>query len=142
MIRPLIFTETDLATIKNLSQPKTIQPSKTYKIDFNSGEIYSEFIDLEDAVEQMVTKMLKTRRKRYLIYSTDYGSELSYLLGKSYSIEYLNLEIPRLVNEALMIDDRIKLTSNYVISRTDDQLNISFEVTTTFGKTVVVEVLL
>ena len=57
-------------------------PSKTYRIDFQTGRI-SGTVDGRDAMVQAIRKILQTERFQYLIYSWNYGMEWSRLIGKS-----------------------------------------------------------
>lgn len=116
------------------------QPSKTYRLDTETGEIYAEFIDNTAAVAQAVVKAIKTMRSKYLIYSSDYGCEISYLLGRGFSQEYLEIEVPRFISEALMPDDRVERCINFTIVKVESTLNVTFEVITDIGENIQVEV--
>jgi hypothetical protein len=140
MLVPFLIDEDELEQITQEDEEDKYAISKTYKIDFETGEILPEFINYGEAVRQAVIKAILTMRDRYIIYSSDYGCEIFYLLGKSYSEEYLQLEIPRLINEALMIDDRVAETKDFVVKKIGDELYISFNVVTDVGDTVEIEV--
>lgn len=118
------------------------EPSRTYYFDFEKGEIMAQFIDNEDAIVQAAVKAIKTARDRYLIYSSDYGSELSDLIGYVYSIEYLRLEIPRLIQEALVVDTRIADLTNFQIEREGADVFVSFELINNVDGSTVVEVVI
>src|SRR5690606_11771875 len=114
------------------SQPTVSdEPSKTYYFDFATGQIVQKFIDEQEAIQQAAVKAILTYRDRYLIYSEDYGCEIMYLMGKAYSQEYLELEVPRLIDEALMPDDRILSTENYIVKKVEDELHVTFDIITT-----------
>lgn len=140
MLTPLIFNNEELNNADNLITTEESAPSKTYKIDFEKGEIYPVFIDGTEAIKQAVVKAIKTIRDKYLIYSSDYGCEIQYLMGESYSDEYLQIEVPRLIREALMIDDRINSVENFIVNRMGDELHVEFEVVTDFGDPIPIEV--
>lgn len=110
-----------------------VQPSKTYEFDFDSGEFTERMIDEETALKQAIAKSLRTPRFRYLIYTTDYGSEIMGLIGADVTQEYLNAEIPRMVKEALLVDDRIDDILDVVTTREKEVVNISFQVVTSEG---------
>lgn len=139
MLTPLILIDEEFNILEDTSED-SLSPSKTYKFDIETGEIFAEFIDDGEALLQFIVKAIKTFRDKYLVYSEDYGSEIDYLLGQAYSDEYLELEVPRLIDEALLIDDRIESTENFVVSRLGDELDISFNVISTLGNYLVVEV--
>lgn len=140
MLRPLVFTDDQIKTIEDAETQQTNLPTKTYRIDFNRSEIYSQFIDEDEALRQAAVKIIFTMRDQYLVYSSDYGCEIWYLIGKNYSIDFLKMEVPRLITEALMEDDRIKDVTNFTVDKVDDNLNVSFDLTSNFGKNVNVEV--
>lgn len=142
MLTPLIFNSEELNNADNLITTERTAPSKTYKIDFEKGEIYPVFIDGTEALKQAVIKAVKTMRDKYLIYSSDYGCEIYYLKGKSYSKEYLQIEVPRLIREALIIDDRIEAIENFIVNVIGDELHVSFEVTSIYGGSIPIEVVL
>lgn len=140
-MRPLIFTDDEIEqiSISEIILTKKI-PLKTYKLDFENGRVLSKFVDDEEAIKQSIYKTLKTAREKYLIYSSNFGSELNYLYGKQYSQEYLELEIPRLINEALMVYDWFESTEDYTIEKNGEVLYISFAVSTNMTENFAVEV--
>lgn len=81
------------------------QPSYTYAMDLTNKRIIGNNDKLE-AVKQAVFKILNTERYHSLIYSWNYGVELSDLIGRS--VSYCVPEIERRIKEALLQDDRIK----------------------------------
>jgi hypothetical protein len=136
---PLLISDEDIQALEETGG--TIQyASKTYKFDFETGEIYAEFVDLEDAIRQGVIKAILTARDRYIIYSSDYGCEISYLMGKAYSLDYLQIEVPRLIQEALIPDERVSEAKDFTISKDGDILVITFTVITDLQSEVDVEV--
>lgn len=126
-IRPLQPEEERLVTI----EPE-IEPTKTYEIDFENGRIRG-LIDGERALRQFVRKAIMTPRYRYLIYNADYGCEIDELIGADVTDEYLQTEIPRLIREALIYDERIENVDQFEITREKDSVYVSFRVTTTDG---------
>src|SRR5690625_4377760 len=90
------------------------EPSKTWRLDFENGRIRG-FIDEERAIRQYIQKALLTARNRFIIYDDQYGSELEDLIGQQLTTELIETEIPRLVREAIIYDDRIEDVSNIVI---------------------------
>ncbi|MFT4413182.1 DUF2634 domain-containing protein [Fredinandcohnia humi] len=104
------------------------ESSKTYHFDFTTGQFTGKLIDGEEALLQFIHKAIKTARFRYLIYDDQYGCELEDLIGQDISNELLETEIPRLITEALIYDDRIELVRNFSVVREKDKLYVSFEV--------------
>lgn len=141
MVLPIFFDNDELDAFQEDSSNEYIRPTKTYKFDFNTGKLYKTYIYDDEAIQQAVIKALLTERDKYYAYSEDYGSELYSLFGQGYSEEYLKLEVPRLVKEALIPDERIDDVTNFEVTKTGDTLYISFTVITTMdGNEVPVEV--
>ena len=82
-------------------------PSKTFYIDFESKKILG-MIDDKKAMEQSIYLALKTGRYNHLIFSWNYGEEMNKLVGKPKDLA--RVELPRLLNECLLVDDRISTT--------------------------------
>lgn len=107
------------------------QPTKTYKIDFQSGRIV-EFCDDVEALKQAIYLILNTERYEYLIYSDDYGSELKGLIGKDRDIT--ESEYKRRIKEALIQDDRISNVDNFKFNYNGDNVLIEFIVFSIYGE--------
>jgi len=71
-------------------------------------------------------------RFRWQIYSTNFGAELDDLVGEDEA--YIVSELPRLIEEALSTDDRIRAVDDFSFSRTDsNSMTVTFAVHTVFG---------
>jgi hypothetical protein len=117
----------------------TPEPSLTYRLDYENGTI-GGFIDGDEALRQFVIKAIKTARFRYLIYDDQYGSELEDLIGADVTEAFLNEEIPRVIREALIYDDRIADVRDFSIRRESDRVYVEFTVVKTDGDTLTEEV--
>lgn len=106
------------------------EPSKTYYIDFEKG-IIRGFCDGLTAIKQAIYKVLNTERYDWLIYSWNYGVELKSLFGQPMS--YVQPEIKRAIEEALLQDDRIKEVGNFSFDKKRNSLYVKFSVATTLG---------
>ena len=107
------------------------EPSKTYCLDIEKGAIEG-LCDGRKAVEQAIYLALKTERYKYVIYSTNYGSEFEDLYGKQMS--YAASQIKSIIKDALTADDRIKNIYDVKIVRLDkNSLKIMFTAETVFG---------
>lgn len=102
-------------------------PSKTWRIDFEGNRIRG-MADGEQALRQFIRKAIETTRNRFIIYDDQYGCELDDLIGQNVSTELIETEIPRLIREALIYDDRVSDVTNIEITRTGSDLNITFTV--------------
>ncbi|MNH83622.1 hypothetical protein D3C87_451800 [compost metagenome] len=107
--------------------------SRTYALDFDSGEITGRMIEGVEALRQFIRKAIITARYRYLIYNGQYGCELDSLLGQDISQELLKSEITRVITEALSYDDRIEGVSRFQVVRRADELYVTFMVQTREG---------
>lgn len=123
-----------VATFGNLdNESDELAVSKTYKYDFNTGRFLG-LIDEKDALLQFIVKALTTQRDYYSIYTQDYGSEIGELIGDDVTQSYLESEIPRMVREALEIDDRVISVDNVTIEIKGDSIYINLAVTSVYGE--------
>lgn len=126
-----------LSPLKNPSEravrvTPTIAPSKTYAFDFDTGDI-GGMVGGKEAIRQFIRKAVSTARFRFLIYNANYGCELEDLIGQDVALPLLQAEIPRVIREALIYDERIRDVNNFVVEQTADALYVSFDVQTTEG---------
>lgn len=98
-----------------------IQPTKTFEL---RGNRIGGKIDGMDALKQSINLSLTTERYQHAIYSWQYGSELSTLIGKRK--EYVESETARMIEDALLNDDRITGIENVTFKYEDDVVEISF----------------
>ena len=118
--------QVDLTNLEVVSQP-----SLTYKLDFERKRISGK-IDNEEAIRQLVMKILYTERYAYVIYSPQYGVELDRLMGKDYNFIVSDLE--RTITEALLADDRILSITDFVAEQTAiDRMTATFTVNSIVG---------
>lgn len=107
------------------------QPSRTYKLDFERKRI-GGMIDNEQAIMQMVMKILYTERYAYVIYSSQYGVELDRMIGQDYNFIVSDLE--RTITEALTADDRVIDITDFQINKIGiDKMEVSFTVNSIVG---------
>lgn len=107
------------------------QPSRTYRADFEGGRIIGRADGLK-AMEQAVYLILNTERFRHIIYSWNYGSELSSVIGED--IQLAQSEAKRLITEALTQDERITDVTDFEFTRNGmNTLSVRFNVNTVFG---------
>jgi phage baseplate assembly protein W len=110
-----------------------IQPSLTFELlDGRIGGL----IDGETAIRQFIQKAIRTARNRFLAYDDEYGCELEDLLGANVTSEILIDEIPRILKDAILYDDRIESVSDFTINQIKDSVFVNFIVTTTQGQTI------
>lgn len=110
-----------------------LETSKTWQIDLENGRL-GTFIDEEEAIRQYIRKALMTSRNRYLIYDDTYGEDLRDLIGQNLSKTLMDVEIPRVVREAIEGDDRIEEVSDVNVTQyNSDSILIEVTVLTTTG---------
>ena len=103
---------------------------RTYRINTKLN-IINGYIDDINSVKQAVYLILNTERYKYPIYSWDYGVELMNLIGKP--MDYIQADLPRRINDALLVDDRIVGTNDYKYEVNGNKLHVSFIVYTNVG---------
>ena len=108
----------------------SVQPGLTHKLDIDRDKVRGT-TDGRDAVLQAVYLILNVERYAYPIYSRNYGSELSDLIGKPK--DYAMSEINRRITEALMQDDRITSLSDWEFETGRKSVRASFVVHTIYG---------
>jgi len=111
-----------LAITDDIESP-VAQQLRTYALDLSGT------IDGRDAIIQFVDKAIRTARYRFPIYDWDYGCEIEDLIGQDVSVALLEAEIPRVIREALIYDDRIDNVGGFELRREADKLYVSFFVT-------------
>lgn len=121
-------------------EEETELPTRTYKLDMDSGRI-SGMTDGIEAVNQAIRKAIVTARFCNLIYDDDYGSEIDDMVHDgSATPELIETIIPELVKDALSQDTRILDVYDFEISLKNDSAYISFKASTIFGETTIKEV--
>ncbi|MCY8106628.1 DUF2634 domain-containing protein [Bacillus mojavensis] len=121
---------------------EVIETSQTYKIDFENGRITNEIITGLEAIKQFVYLSLHTERYTYSVYSHDIGNELQDVLADNETTDaYKKMEIPRLIEEALIYDDRISAVTDFEIEKQGELFRVSFTVETDEGTLEIEEAL-
>ncbi|MDY3367460.1 DUF2634 domain-containing protein [Zhenhengia yiwuensis] len=117
-------------SLLEVDMKNNIMPSKTFYIDFESKKILG-MVDDKKAIEQSIYLALKTERYNYLIFSWNYGEEMNKLVGKPKDLA--RAELPRLLNECLLVDDRISAIEDLIITEVEEGLHVSFTAVTLHG---------
>ena len=106
------------------------ESSNTFHIDFDRGRI-TGFVDEKEALKQAILLILNTERYKFLIYSWNYGIELVDIIGAHPDI--VEDEAERLIEEALLCDDRILAVYDFDFSRSRNSMIIIFKVDSIYG---------
>jgi hypothetical protein len=106
-------------------------PTRTYRLDFEKKRVMGH-TDGIGAVRQAVYKILRQERYGSLIYSWNYGVELSRFIGKDF--DYIKAAFPGEIKEALYMDDRVINVGEFTITKQGlDSCLVSFVVESVFG---------
>lgn len=122
-------------------EEEEIGPSRTFELNLETMEFTGRIIEGVAAIKQYIYIALRTARFAYPIHSLAFGSELGELLSDpELSIEYKKMEIPRLVTEALIYDERIQSVQDFEFVHDGDRLITGFTVDTVDGSIEIEEV--
>lgn len=97
-----------------------------YEVDFESGNLTGRKISGKEAVKQWIHIALSIDRYHYTQYSWEYGSELRELIGKHYDEAYIVTEAKRMVEEAVMQNEKITGIRDFKCSMKCSTLTMSF----------------
>lgn len=106
------------------------QPGYTHKLDIDRNKV-TGMTDKRDALIQAVYLILNVERYAYPIYSRNYGSELTDLIGKPK--HYAMSEIKRRITEALEQDDRITGVDSWTFETGRHSVHAAFVVHSIYG---------
>lgn len=108
--------------------------NRTYGIDLRTHRIKG-YVDGKEAVMQAIWKILSTVRHANYIYSEEYGCDImNRIYNSSLSEEYLNTDVPAMIEECLMQDDRITGVSDFSWERSgSDGVKMQFTANTIYG---------
>lgn len=109
------------------------QPSKTWIIDKATNQV-AFMDDGLAAVRQAVEIMLNVERFLWQIYTANFGCELHTLIGDDEAL--ILSELPRFVEEALSVDDRITRVDSFKLTAKGEDLTAEFLVHTVYGEFV------
>lgn len=132
MSLPQNNTEVLEAYIKALENP-VAEPSKTFRLDLQRYRI-GNMTDSKEALKQAIAKSILTPRSRHRIYDDTYGCELWELIGADVTNAFIDAEIPRMVTEAIVYDDRILTVTDVRVTRTGDAVFIVVDVDSIYGE--------
>ena len=111
--------------------------AKTYLFDFEKGDFVirdGNLVECDgiEAIKVWIEKILRTEKGRFHIYDdTDYGCHIEDLIvGNNYPVEYIEAELKREIEEALLLNSNISSVNNFKITRTRNNLIVEMEVHT------------
>lgn len=98
---------------------------------FKNGE--PVIVTGNEAVKVWIWNALKTKRKRYVIYTHNYGSDIEELIGQPYSEAVKSIEAGRYIEDCLLINPYITAVKDTEAVFEKDSLKISFSAETIYG---------
>lgn len=104
-----------------------------YEIDFKTGRLTGRIITGLEATKQWVRLVLGTDRYYFPQYSWGHGCELETLIGKNYDPDYIESEVRRMIEDALLVNEDILSISNLQCEVKQDKLTASFTINTIYG---------
>ena len=109
--------------------------TNTYLFDFDKGDFVirdGKLIECDgiEAIKVWIEKILRTEKGRFKIYdNTEYGCHLEDLIiGNSYTPEFIEAELKREIEDALLLNSQITSVTNFKISREKNSLIVEMEV--------------
>ncbi|QLI77083.1 DUF2634 domain-containing protein [Bacillus pumilus] len=128
--------------IEETEEDEEVETSTTYRIDVESGRLTGETISGIEAIRQFVYMTLRTERYAHPIYSHDIGTEIQELLTDTEATdEYKEMEIPRLLEEALIVDERIDHIEEIEVTKENDSFHVKLAIVTDEGTLEIEEVM-
>lgn len=115
------------------SSSSTTTYLQEWEVDEQTGELTGNLVSGNKAVRAWIYKALRTARKRYPLYTWNYGSDLEGFIGQSLTEEYLNTDLRLALEECLFINSDITGIEDYEATKTGDLLSISFTAVTIYG---------
>lgn len=106
------------------------RPSQTYYLEVEKDRVRGWTEGL-DAVRQAVYKILHTERYDHVIYSWNYGVELTDLFGAP--VSYAIPELRRRITEALTWDDRVESVDTFEFVERKGRVRATFTAHTIYG---------
>lgn len=112
---------------------------KEFAIDFKTGSPIIEnktfkLLEGNEALRVWVYKALKIDRFQHEIYSWDFGSEITDLMGKGYTQALTQSEIKRYIEEALYINPYIKEVQILETSFKENILSVKLSISSVYGE--------
>ena len=128
-----MFPETNDITF---SSSVDIHGTRSYLFDFDTGDFVvrdGKLIECDgiEAVKVWIEKILRTEKGRFKIYNdTEYGARIEDLIvGNSYSVAFIESELKREIEAALLQNPQIRSVTNMKIIRGINSLTVEMEVT-------------
>ena len=116
-------------------ETKSSSGTKSYLFDFTAGDFIvrdGKLIECDgiESIKVWIEKILRTEKGRCPIYdNTEYGCHLEDLIiGNSYTVEFIEAELKREIEDALKQNPRITSVTNFKITRNKNAITVTLEV--------------
>ena len=130
----MMFPETQNSTVPN-KDTVVSNGTKTYLFDFDRGDFVIRdgklvVCDGVEAIRVWIEKIIRTEKSRYPIYDgTEYGCHLEDLIiGNNYTVEFIEAELKREIEEALLQNPQISNVSGFQLVRDANSITVTLEV--------------
>ena len=117
------------------NESNTSSGTKSYLFDFTTGDFIvrdGKLIECNgiESIKVWIEKILRTEKGRYPIYdNTEYGCHLEDLIiGNSYTVEFIEAELKREIEDALKQNPQITSVTNFKITRNKNTITVTLEV--------------
>lgn len=145
-----LFPETDDMVWSEVSETEALAGDgavfgRSWRFDFEVGEFVMSptrkiaVIDEKEAWVIWCEKAIRTPRYHHLIYSRDYGSELTELIGEMNDRALQESEIQRMVTETLLADARTESVSQFLFTWEGEACRFSCQITSVRDETEIIE---
>lgn len=127
-----MFPKTQDLSNATVANNATVQMGKSFLFDFSIGDFVvkdGKLVETDD-ITVWIEKILRSEKGRFKIYEgTNYGCHLEDLIiGSNYSISFVESELKREIEDALLQNSKIKAISNFTLKRTKSGITVSLEV--------------
>ncbi|WDV47129.1 DUF2634 domain-containing protein [Clostridiaceae bacterium M8S5] len=129
---------------KEQKSKNLLKMGKSFLFDFDKGDFVvkdGRLVEANDveSLKVWIEKILRTQREKYLVYKRsdeeEYGVILEDLIiGNNYSHSFIESEIKREINSALMRNTIISSVSDFKIEKNNTKLKVYFKVNLINGK--------
>ena len=130
----MMFPKTNDSTVAK-NETVSSNGTKTYLFDFDKGDFVvrdGKLVECDgvEAIRVWIEKIIRTEKSRYPIYDgTEYGCHLEDLIiGNNYTVEFIEAELKREIEEALLQNPQISNVSGFQLVRDANSITVTLEV--------------
>ena len=129
-----MFPQTEI-NVPEENIAETSNGTKTYLFDFFKGDFVvrdGKLVECDgiEAIRVWIEKIIRTEKWRFPIYNgTEYGCHLEDLIiGNNYTVEFVESELKREIEEALLLNPQISTVSGFSLERDANSITVTLEV--------------